>query len=70
MTDNGQGIPVTEQKRIFQKFYRIDDGLAREQEGSGLGLAIVQHVMKAHGGQVQIESPANRGTTFSLVIPK
>ncbi len=70
VTDNGQGIPVTEQKRIFQKFYRIDDGLAREQEGSGLGLAIVQHVMKAHGGVVQIESPAHKGTTFSLVLPK
>jgi two-component system, OmpR family, phosphate regulon sensor histidine kinase PhoR len=49
--DNGAGIPREEQKRIFDKFYRIDDRLAREREGSGLGLAIVDHVMRAQSGQ-------------------
>lgn len=68
--DNGQGIPVAEHKRIFQKFYRIDDRLAREQEGSGLGLAIVNHIAKAHGGRVEIDSRPGEGTTFSIVLPK
>lgn len=68
--DNGKGIPVTEHKRIFQKFYRIDDRLSREQEGSGLGLAIVNHVLRAHKGRVEVDSRPGIGTTFSLVLPK
>ncbi len=68
--DSGPGIPVTEHKRIFQKFYRMDDRLSRQQEGSGLGLAIVKHVMKAHHGHVEVHSQRGQGSTFSLVIPK
>lgn len=68
--DNGGGIPVTEHKRIFQKFYRIDDRFSRQQEGSGLGLAIVNHVLKAHGGRVEIESRPGEGSEFSLVLPR
>lgn len=68
--DNGKGIPVTEHKRIFQKFYRIDDRFSREQEGSGLGLAIVKHVMRAHGGRVEVQSRPEAGSTFSLVLPR
>ena len=67
--DNGKGIPVGEHKRIFQKFYRVDDRLSREREGSGLGLAIVKHVMKAHKGHVELESSADRGSSFRLVLP-
>lgn len=70
VADNGMGIPVTEHKQIFQKFYRIDDRLAREQEGSGLGLAIVNHVVKAHGGRVEIDSRPGQGSTFSIVLPR
>jgi two-component system phosphate regulon sensor histidine kinase PhoR len=70
VSDNGKGIPVGEHKRIFQKFYRIDDRLAREQEGSGLGLAIVHHVVKAHGGRVEINSTPGGGSTFSIVLPR
>lgn len=68
--DNGAGIPQAEHKRIFQKFYRVDDRLARAREGSGLGLAIVQHVMKAHKGRVELVSRAGEGSTFSLVLPR
>jgi two-component system phosphate regulon sensor histidine kinase PhoR len=68
--DNGAGIPQSEHKRIFQKFYRVDDRLSRVREGSGLGLAIVKHVMKAHGGRVEVESPPGQGSTFSLVLPR
>jgi signal transduction histidine kinase len=67
--DNGPGIPATEHKRIFQKFYRVDDRLSREREGSGLGLAIVKHVMKAHLGRVELESEEGKGSAFSLVLP-
>jgi two-component system, OmpR family, phosphate regulon sensor histidine kinase PhoR len=66
--DNGGGIPRIEHKRIFQKFYRVDDRLARQREGSGLGLAIVEHIVRAHGGRVELESEVGRGSTFSLVL--
>jgi two-component system, OmpR family, phosphate regulon sensor histidine kinase PhoR len=66
--DNGQGIERAEHKRIFQKFYRVDDRLSREREGSGLGLAIVEHIVRAHGGRVELESEVGRGSTFSLVL--
>lgn len=68
--DDGPGIDKSEHARIFQKFYRIDDRLAREREGSGLGLAIVQHVMRAHDGHVEVESAIGRGSTFTLVLPR
>lgn len=70
VTDNGGGIAPAEHKRIFQKFYRVDDRLSREREGSGLGLAIVKHVMKAHKGRVELDSQPGRGSTFSLILPK
>ncbi|HEU4409709.1 MAG TPA: ATP-binding protein [Polyangiaceae bacterium] len=69
VTDNGAGIERREQKRIFEKFYRIDDRLSRQREGSGLGLTIVQHVMAAHSGRVEVDSEPGRGSTFTLVLP-
>jgi two-component system phosphate regulon sensor histidine kinase PhoR len=68
VTDNGAGIPRVEHKRIFDKFYRVDDRLAREREGSGLGLAIVDHIVRAHGGKVELESEPGRGSTFTIVL--
>jgi two-component system, OmpR family, phosphate regulon sensor histidine kinase PhoR len=68
--DNGNGIARQEHKRIFEKFYRVDDLLARQQEGSGLGLAIVQHVMRAHRGRVMVDSEPGRGSAFTLVLPR
>ncbi len=70
VTDNGGGIQPAEHKRIFQKFYRVDDRLSREREGSGLGLAIVKHVMRAHRGRVELVSEAGKGSTFTLVVPR
>lgn len=67
--DNGEGIPLPEQRRIFEKFYRIDDRLSRAKEGSGLGLAIVNHVARAHTARVNVESEPGKGATFTLVIP-
>lgn len=67
--DNGEGIPPPEQRRIFDKFYRIDDRLSRAREGSGLGLAIVKHTVRAHGGRVLVESESGKGSTFVVVLP-
>jgi two-component system phosphate regulon sensor histidine kinase PhoR len=67
--DNGPGIEKVEHKRIFQKFYRMDDRLSRQREGSGLGLAIVKHVMRAHRGRVELSSSPGKGSTFALVLP-
>ncbi len=67
--DNGGGIPLPEQRRIFEKFYRIDDRLSRTKEGSGLGLAIVKHVARAHGARVTVESEPKKGSTFTIVLP-
>lgn len=66
--DNGDGIPRPEQRRIFEKFYRIDDRLSRKKEGSGLGLAIVNHVARAHRARVTVDSAPGKGSTFTLVL--
>src|SRR5262249_29786396 len=67
--DNGKGIARAEHKRIFEKFYRVDDLLARQQEGSGLGLAIVRHVARAHRGSIVVDSEPGRGSAFTLQLP-
>jgi two-component system phosphate regulon sensor histidine kinase PhoR len=69
VSDNGSGIPAVEHRRIFWKFYRIDDRLSREREGSGLGLAIVKHIVRAHKGRVRVESSSDAGTTFRIILP-
>jgi two-component system phosphate regulon sensor histidine kinase PhoR len=67
--DNGSGIPLPEQRRIFEKFYRIDDRLSRVRDGSGLGLAIVKHVVRAHEGRITVESAKGKGSTFRITLP-
>ena len=69
VTDNGDGIPGVEHRRIFEKFYRIDDRLSRSKEGSGLGLAIVKHVARAHHARVTVESAPGQGSRFTIVLP-
>jgi two-component system phosphate regulon sensor histidine kinase PhoR len=69
VVDNGDGIEHGEHRRIFDKFYRIDDRLSREREGSGLGLAIVKHIVRAHRGRVQLDSVVGKGSTFRIVLP-
>lgn len=67
--DRGIGIPHNEQKKIFEKFYRVGSGLVHDVKGSGLGLAIVQHVVRAHGGRVEVGSTPGEGSTFTIVLP-
>ncbi len=68
VTDNGAGIPRAFHRRIFDKFYRIDDRLSRTREGSGLGLAIVKHIVRAHRGHVEVESAPGKGSTFRILL--
>jgi signal transduction histidine kinase len=66
--DNGPGIPAEESDRIFERFYRIDDSLARVTSGAGLGLAICRGLVHAHGGMIWLE-PAQSGTCIAFSIP-
>jgi signal transduction histidine kinase len=67
--DRGIGIAPRQQRRIFQKFYRVQTDAGTGPQGTGLGLAIVDHVMRAHGGFVQVDSEPGHGSTFTLHFP-
>jgi two-component system sensor histidine kinase SenX3 len=67
--DQGVGIPSKDLERIFERFYRVDPGRARETGGTGLGLSIVRHVAQNHGGSVLVDSREGEGSTFSLELP-
>jgi signal transduction histidine kinase len=68
--DHGAGIPQTELKRIFKRFYRVPGPLATRVKGTGLGLYIVSSVAKRHGGRAWAESEGpGRGSTFVLQLP-
>ncbi len=69
VTDNGPGIALPDQKRIFDKFYRARDPLERTIEGSGLGLAMVKHIVVAHGGRISVASEVGHGATFTVALP-
>jgi two-component system sensor histidine kinase SenX3 len=69
VTDNGIGISEADQKRIFERFYRVDAGRSRASGGTGLGLSIVKHVAQAHGGEVSVWSRLGQGSTFTLRLP-
>lgn len=68
--DTGQGIRQEHVSRVFERFYRVDSGRARNAGGTGLGLAIVKHLVEAHGGHVVAESEIGRGTTISVFFPE
>ena len=67
--DQGIGIPAKDLERIFERFYRVDPGRARQTGGTGLGLSIVRHVAQNHGGNVVVESREGEGSTFTLELP-
>jgi two-component system phosphate regulon sensor histidine kinase PhoR len=67
--DSGVGIPASELPRLSERFYRVDKARSRELGGTGLGLAIVKHIVQAHGGQLEIASTVNVGTTVRFSVP-
>jgi two-component system OmpR family sensor kinase len=70
IADNGPGLSKSDQERIFERFYRADASRVRtDGEGTGLGLSIVDAVMRAHAGQVSVESEEGKGAVFTLFFP-
>ncbi|MBT3190220.1 MAG: HAMP domain-containing protein [Anaerolineae bacterium] len=68
--DNGIGIPPEHLKNIFTRFYRVDKSRSRHAGGSGIGLTITKHLVKAHGGEIWVESEGkDRGSTFVFTLP-
>lgn len=69
--DTGNGIPAEYQKRIFERFYRIDKGRSRETGGTGLGLSIVHHIIQLHGGTIRAcnRQDGQRGACFEIELP-
>lgn len=70
VSDEGPGIPLHEQERIFERFYRVDKNRSRELGGTGLGLSIVKNAVLAHQGDVSVSSRVGRGSTFSIRLPR
>lgn len=67
--DTGPGIAPEHHDRLFERFYRVDKGRARDTGGTGLGLAIVKHIMQRHGGAVWVQSDMGRGSRFTCQFP-
>lgn len=66
--DNGPGISRAHWPRLFERFYRVDEGRARAQGGTGLGLSIVKHLVTRMGGSVEVDSVLGEGTTFTVTL--
>lgn len=69
VSDTGIGIPLIDQQRVFERFYRCDKGRDKNSGGSGLGLAIVKHIVQYYKGTIDIDSMLEQGTTITVILP-
>lgn len=69
ITDYGDGIPLLEQDRIFERFYRVDKSRSSSTTGTGLGLSIVKHIVELHHGTITLSSKRGMGTKFIVLFP-
>lgn len=70
VTDTGIGIAPEHQEKVFERFYRVDKSHSKQSGGTGLGLSIVKHAVQYHGGKLEINSEAGRGTSISVLLDK
>lgn len=68
--DNGVGIPTSDIEFIFERFYRVDKSRDKETGGIGIGLTIAKSIVHAHNGDIYVDSELNRGSMFTIIIPK
>lgn len=69
VSDKGIGINEDDQKKIFDKFYRVSSGSVRNVKGTGLGLSLVKHIIDAHRGKIKVASKLNEGSSFKILLP-
>jgi heavy metal sensor kinase len=69
VSDTGVGIAPKDQKRVFDRFFRVDKARSRDTGGTGLGLSICQWIAHAHNGQIAVKSKLGKGSTFTVTIP-
>jgi len=67
--DSGIGIPLEEQSKIFERFYRVDKARSRDLKGAGIGLAIAQWIVQQHRGSITVQSLPGEGSTFVVELP-
>ena len=68
--DNGIGLAPAETRKIFERFYQVDQSLTRRRGGCGLGLSIVKFIVEAHRGSVDVKSEPGKGSVFRVTIPR
>jgi signal transduction histidine kinase len=68
--DNGPGLSDTEKRKVFNRFYRGNDDIARKNRGSGLGLPIAKAIIESHNGKIWVESERGQGSRFTFLLPR
>ncbi|MCZ2095559.1 MAG: cell wall metabolism sensor histidine kinase WalK, partial [Anaerolineae bacterium] len=63
-------LTPSDQERIFERFYRVDDALSRRTQGTGLGLYLARAIVEAHGGSMRVDSQPGQGSTFYVTLPQ